>query len=81
MQYCELDVNDLPIIGEVNKDKIGCFTPGTSIPIVSQEDVINKNPDYFFILPWHFKKFFLENNKFKGKKLVFPLPSLEIIQL
>jgi NDP-4-keto-2,6-dideoxyhexose 3-C-methyltransferase len=39
-----------------------------------------KKPDYLIVLPWHFRKFFLENSKYKGVNLVFPLPNIEIVE-
>ena len=66
-------------IGDVNTDKHGKFTPGTNIPIVSEQEVLKNNADYYFVLPWHFKSFFLNSKQFKNKKLVFPLPNLQII--
>lgn len=80
LQYCDITEELLPLVGEVNSDKFGCFTPGTLLPIVSETDVINANPDYLLVLPWHFREFFVSNPKFKGMKLVFPLPNLEIVE-
>jgi hypothetical protein len=71
---------DIPYIGEVNADKFGCYTPGTLIPIISEEEAREMNPDYFFIFPWHFKEFIFEKEKNKRNKktaLLFPLPSIE----
>ena len=79
LQYLKLNKKNIPKIGDVNIDKHGKFTPGTSIPIVSEEEVLRENADYYFILPWHFKNFFLNNKKFKNRKLVFPLPKFQII--
>jgi hypothetical protein len=78
LQYCGVTAQDVPYIGEVNSDKFGCFTPGSYIPIISEEEVLSKKPDYVFVLPWHFRRFFENNTKFKGTRLVFPLPKLEI---
>ena len=64
----------------MNPDKFGCVTPGSQIPIVPEEEALLGNFDYYLVLPWHFKKFFLNSETFKGRKLVFPLPALEIIQ-
>lgn len=80
LQYCNITEALLPVVGEVNSDKYGCFTPGTLIPIVSETEVINAKSDYLLVLPWHFREFFLTNPKFKGMKLVFPLPTLEIVE-
>jgi NDP-4-keto-2,6-dideoxyhexose 3-C-methyltransferase len=78
LQYFKLDSTLIKSIGEVNPDKYGSFTPGSLIPIVSEEEVLKNNPDYILVLPWHFKKFFIESDKFKASKLVFLLPNLEI---
>ena len=80
MQYCNITSSDIFAIGEVNEDKFGSFTPGSLIPIISEEQLFEKKPDYLFILPWHFKKFFLKNEKYRNYDVVFPLPSLEIIK-
>jgi len=79
LQYLKLDATDILKIGDVNKDKHGKITPGTNIPIVSENEVLKGQTDFYFVLPWHFKKFFLKNKKFKNKKLVFPLPKFQII--
>jgi NDP-4-keto-2,6-dideoxyhexose 3-C-methyltransferase len=70
--------DDISVVGDVNPDKDGSYTPGTWIPITNEDDVLEKY-DVFVILPWHFRKFFLSKDKFKGKKLLFPLPTPEIV--
>ena len=42
-------------IAEVNPDKFGHVTPGTHIPIISETEARAMKPDYFLVLPWHFK--------------------------
>lgn len=80
LHYSGLTSDAISVIGEVNPDKYGCFTPGTWIPIISEDEALEKNFDYYLVLPWHFKDFFLKSPKFQTKTLVFPLPSLEIIK-
>jgi hypothetical protein len=70
--------DDITVVGEVNPDKDGSFTPGTWIPIRNEDSVIEEY-DVFVVLPWHFKNFFINSPKFKGKKLLFPLPNAEIV--
>lgn len=65
-------------IAEVNPDKFGAHTPGTSIPILPQEQVLAERPDYLVVLPWHFRGFFEKNPELEGYTLVFPLPELSI---
>jgi hypothetical protein len=38
-------------------------------------------PDYYLVLPWHFKINFIKREKkflLNGGKLIFPLPKIEI---
>jgi NDP-4-keto-2,6-dideoxyhexose 3-C-methyltransferase len=84
LQYCEITPELLPAIGEVNEDKFGCETPGSAIPIVPESELFAKKPDYFVVGPYHFRDFFMSLSHVKryltqGGKLIFPLPSLEIV--
>jgi hypothetical protein len=82
LQFAGITSRDIPYIGEVNEDKFGSYTPGTLIPIISEEEAREMNPDYFFVFPWHFKEFILNKeklNKDKKVSLLLPLPSIEII--
>ncbi len=79
LQYCGITEKEVPFVGEVNPEKFGCFTPGTWIPIIPENDFLQNEPDYLIVLPWHFKRFFTTKSKWKHAKLVFPLPHLEIV--
>ncbi len=82
LQYCGLTVEDLPCIGEVNEDKFGSFTPGTLIPIVPEAEARAKRPDYFLVLPWHFRDFIVPKEAAylkTGGRLIFPLPCVEAV--
>lgn len=82
LQFCNLNVKHIPYIAEVNPDKFGSYTPGTNIPIISEEEAKSMKPDYFLVLPWHFKNNILEREKDyiqQGGKFIFPLPEIEIV--
>jgi hypothetical protein len=82
LQFCGLTRSLIPAIAEINPDKFGAYTPGTGIPIVSEADAKAMAPDYFLVLPWHFKESILQREKqflAAGGKLVFPLPEIEIV--
>jgi hypothetical protein len=82
LQACGLTAEDLPCIADVNPDKHGCVTPGTHIPIVSEADAHAQQPDYFLVLPWHFRPFILEREAAflqRGGKLIFPLPTIDVV--
>ncbi len=80
LQYCGVTEKDIPFVGEVNAEKYGCYTPGTWIPIIPEVELLSKEPDYLIVLPWHFRKFFEGQEKYRRSNLVFPLPTLEVVR-
>ena len=81
LQYCSIKSTIIKAVGEVNSEKYGSFTPGTLIPIIPEKEVLDLEPDYLLVLPWHFREFFLNSEKFKGRNLVFPLPRIEVVRI
>ena len=81
LQYCDLTTKQVEFVGEVNPEKFGCYTPGTWLPIIPEQELLDKKPDYMIVLPWHFRQFFVTNKKFVGMSLVFPLPQVEIVNV
>lgn len=82
LQFCGIGPDLVEAIAEVNPDKFGHVTPGTHIPIVSEEDALKMQPDYYLVLPWHFKDGILQREqKFLagGGKMIFPFPEIEIV--
>jgi hypothetical protein len=82
LQFCNITARDIPYIAEVNKDKFGCYTPGTLIPIISEGEARAMKPDYFMVLPWHFKDNIIAKEADylrSGGKMFFPLPELEAV--
>ncbi len=65
-----------------NPQKVGSRTLGTEIPIVSEAESRAQKPDYYLVLPWHFRKEFLQREKdtiLAGTKMIFPLPQIEVV--
>jgi hypothetical protein len=82
LQYCNINTKNIKYICDVNKDKEGCYTPGTKIKIISEKKAKQLKPDYFFVLPWHFRNFILNKEKKSirsGIKFIFPLPKFQVI--
>lgn len=82
LQFCNITKKDIPYIAEINEDKFGRYTPGTHIPIISEKEAKSLKPDYFMVLPWHFKENIISREKEyldSGGHLLFPLPKLEIV--
>ncbi|MDB5870909.1 MAG: putative S-adenosyl-dependent methyltransferase [Ramlibacter sp.] len=82
LQFCGLGPEHIPAIAEVNSEKFGCVTPGTHIPIISEAQARAMKPDYFLVLPWHFKDGILRRERdflADGGKFIFPCPEIEIV--
>jgi len=83
LQWCGIDNRIIDVAAERNPDKYGAFTLGTDIPIVSEAQSRAMLPDYYLVLPWHFKDEFIEREREmldNGVGLIFPLPTIEIIK-
>ncbi|MCX6323168.1 MAG: class I SAM-dependent methyltransferase [Sphingobacteriales bacterium] len=81
LQWCNIDHTLVEYAAERNPDKYGARTLGTDIPIISEEESRAMNPDYYLVLPWHFKAEFMEREKEaldKGTGFIFPVPRVEI---
>ena len=82
LQWCGLDHSLIECAADRNPDKDGARTLGTDIPIVSEAKSRAMNPDYYLVLPWHFRDEFLAREaeaRAKGVKFIFPLPEIEIL--
>jgi len=79
LQFAGLTASDISVIGDVNSDKYGCVTPGSWIPIKSQDEVLSHRYDSYLVLPWHFRSFFETSPTFLNCQLVFPLPQLLVV--
>ena len=82
LQYLGIDNNSIKYISERNPKKFNKFTPGSKIKIISEKDSRKKRPDYYLVLPWHFKKEIIAREKkirANGCKFIFPLPRLSIV--
>lgn len=83
LQWCGIDSRLVDMAAERNPDKYGARTLGTDIPIVSEEESRNAKPDYYLVLPWHFREEFLEREKKlldAGVGMIFPLPTIEVVR-
>lgn len=84
LQFCNITTDEIPFIAEVNQDKFGCYAPGTLIPIISEQEARSMKPDYFLVLPWHFKEGIIKREEAflrGGGALVMPLPEIEVIRM
>ena len=82
LQYYGLDRRLIAGAAERNPQKYGHRTPATAIPIVAEAQMRAAQPDYLFVLPWHFRDEFIAREaayRKAGGQIIFPLPEFEIV--
>lgn len=82
LQWYNIDHFKVPYAADRNPQKDGAMTLGTNIKIVSEERSRAMKPDYYLVLPWHFRREFLEREAATiraGTKMLFPLPEIDIV--
>ena len=82
LQWCGIDSSVVDCAADRNPEKYGSRTLGTDIPIISEEESRAVKPDYYLVLPWHFKSEFLERERAQimaGTKMIFPLPEVTVV--
>ena len=79
LNYCGIDCELLDFAAEVNQMKIGKYIPGTGIQI--RDETSCEEPDYYFLLSWNFKDYFLDKRiQSNGKsKFIVPIPFPHIV--
>ena len=82
LQFYNIGNKEINYVADRNPLKYNLFTPGTKIKIISENYSRRLNPDYYLVLPWHFKKEILVREKKirkKGTKFIFPLPNMKVV--
>jgi len=81
IQYSNLNFKNISFAADRNPLKWNKKMPGSNIPIISEKTSRLMKPDFYLVLPWHFKEDFIKREKqflLNGGKLIFPLPKIEI---
>lgn len=76
LNFLELNDTKISKISENNEKKIGKYTPGSHIQIISDNDFNKYNYDYALLLAWNYKDFFLSNSEYikHGGNFIIPFP-------
>ena len=81
LQYFNISNKQIKCVADRNPLKYGKYTPGTKIKIVSERESRAEKPNYYLVLPWHFKKEIIDREKKTikgGSRFIFPLPKFSI---
>ncbi|WP_460401275.1 class I SAM-dependent methyltransferase [Actinophytocola sediminis] len=84
LNHCGIRPDLLAYTVDRNPYKHGRFTPGTRIPILPPEQIAQDRPDYVLVLPWNLRTELTGQLSYVGEwggRLVFPIPSLEIVEV
>jgi hypothetical protein len=82
LNYCGIRPDLLAYTVDRNPYKHGRFTPGTRIPVLAPERIAEDRPDYVLVLPWNLRIELSEQLSYIrewGGRLVFPIPTLEVV--
>jgi len=81
LNCANITVGTINYIVDQTPEKIGRYSPGTGIPIVSMDDLIRTPPDYLLILSWNFKDEIIYKCRQAGYEGMFiiPIPEFEIV--
>lgn len=82
LNYCGIRTDFLDYVVDRNPHKQGCYLPGTHIPILPVDRIVETRPDYVLILPWNLKDEItsqLDYIREWGGRFVVPIPRVEVL--
>jgi hypothetical protein len=81
LNFCEVTPADILLVADRNPHKQSKFLPGTHIPVVSPEALLQAKPDYVLILPWNLQHEIrqqLQEITQWGGRFVTPVPAIRV---
>ena len=83
LNYCHIGRETLDFITEKSRLKIGKYTPGMQIPVLSDDELLEDKPNYALLLAWNFAEEIISNlSDFRraGGKFIIPIPKPRIVE-
>jgi hypothetical protein len=81
LNFCAVTAQDIAFVADRSPHKQKKLLPGTHIPVVSPEELMQAQPDYVLILPWNLQHEIrrqLDGIKAWGGRFVTPVPLVRI---
>jgi SAM-dependent methyltransferase len=81
LNFCGVGPEEVAFVADRNPHKQKKFLPGTHIPVVSPEELMQAKPDYVLILPWNLRdeiRLQLKGIEAWGGRFVTPVPLARI---
>jgi SAM-dependent methyltransferase len=82
LNFFGLGQETLDFVADRSTYKQGRLTPGTHLPIVPPEKLLEEMPDYTLLLTWNFADEILDQQKAyraQGGKFIIPIPALTVV--
>ena len=82
LSFLEIGPETLAYIADRSALKQGRYTPGSHIPVVAPERLLDEQPDYVLLLAWNFVDEIIEQQaeyRKRGGKFMVPVPEVRII--
>ncbi len=83
LEFLEIGPDLIEYIVDRSPLKQGLYTPGTHIPVVPTERLLEDQPDYVLLLAWNFVDEVLRQQqeyRNRGGKFILPVPAVRIIE-
>jgi hypothetical protein len=82
LNYCNITTAELPYTVDKSPMKVGRLTPGSHIPVLPVETLLERQPDYVLILAWNFAEEIMAQQseyRARGGRFILPIPRPSII--
>jgi hypothetical protein len=82
LNFCGINGSIVDFATERNMLKVGRFTPGSRLPIKTDEALLEAQPDYALILSWNFAPEIMKNLHIyseRGGRFIIPVPTPQIV--
>jgi hypothetical protein len=81
LNFCGVTEREISFVADRNPHKQGKLLPGSHIPVVSPDALMQSKPDYVLILPWNLRdeiRAQLDGIKAWGGRFVTPVPLIRV---
>jgi hypothetical protein len=82
LNHARIGRETIEFVTEKSHLKIGRFTPGGHIPVLPDDALLDRMPDYALLLAWNFADEIMDNlsgYRARGGKFIIPIPTPRIV--